>query len=262
MPDLLWCGAGRRSAAGAAIAMLMVSAAACGGGSNDAAPVSNLPPPPEVAPGQAASITGTVRYQGEAPKPVPISMDAVPACARQHSEPPLSEELLVNDDGTLRNVFVWIKQGLRNYAWPQPLQPATLDQRGCIFRPHVLAVMVNQPLEIFNSDSSNHNINLMARLNRPFNESQPPQGEKKVKRFSEPEVMITIRCNVHPWMRAYLAVVPHPYYRVTENGRYAFEGLPPGEYVIEAWHEKFGARQSTVKVEAADKAVADFEFSG
>jgi plastocyanin len=250
-----------------ALALGALWLSACGGGDRRAveerkeAPASSLPPAEPVA--DPASITGKVVFSGEKPVIRTISMDATPSCARIHKEPPKSEEVVVNENGTLRWTFVWVKAGLPERAWPAAQGAVTIDQVGCIYKPHVAAVRTGQDVEFLNSDPTNHNIHPMPRLNREWNESQPPQSDKKIKQFSKPEVMIPVKCNVHPWMKLWIAVVNHPFYAVTgEDGSFTLKGLPPGEYTIEAWHEKYGAQEMKVKVGPKEEKQVDFTFKG
>ncbi len=210
----------------------------------------------------AGSISGTVRFAGEAPLMKTLDMSATMACERTHSAPQKSEEVVVNQNGTLKNVFVWVKAGVPEKAWPAPAGTVKLDQAGCVYKPHMLGVMVNQPIQFTNSDSTNHNIHPLPRVNREWNESQPPNAGEKVKRFTRQEVMIPVKCNIHPWMRAWIGVVNHPFFAVTgEDGSYKIPGLPAGTYTLEAWHEKYGTKDIEVTVAPkADKAVA-FEYS-
>lgn len=227
-------------------------------------PAAATPAAPAVNPAEAATIEGTVKFTGVKPVMKPVSMDATPACARQHGDKPvLSEEVIVNDNGTLRNVFVWVKAGLPARQWPTPKEMVTIDQVGCVYKPHVAGVMVNQPIQFLNSDPTNHNIHPLPRINREWNESQPPKGEPKVKSFPKPEIMIPIKCNVHPWMRVYVGVVEHPFFAVTgDDGAFSLKGLPPGDYTVEAWHERYGTQEVQVKVGARETGKAEFTFKG
>jgi hypothetical protein len=242
----------------AATALLIVG---CGGPGTEKAELASAPP---IDPAKLGNISGSVRFQGDKPVPKTLSMDATPACARMHSGPIYSEEVVVNSNGTLKNVLVWIKAGLPERRWPVPSTSVKLDQMGCIYRPHVLGVMVNQPLEISNSDSTNHNVHPLPKINREWNESQPPKGEVKVKTFARAEMPpILFKCNVHPWMRAWVGVVSHPFFAVTgDDGSFILKDVPAGEYALEAWHEKFGTMEMKITVEPRQTAPAEFSFKG
>lgn len=207
------------------------------------------------------TITGKILFNGVPPQVRPISMDSTPKCAEQHKEPVLSEDAIVNDNGTLKNAFVWVKSGLPNAKWPMPSRAVQIDQRGCVYQPHVVGVRAGQDVEFLNSDPTNHNIHPMPRSNREWNESQPPMGDKKVKRFDKQEVMVPIKCNVHPWMRVWVGVVDHPFFAVTgTDGTFTLKGLPPGEYTIEVWHERFGVQETKLRVGAKETKTADFTY--
>ncbi len=223
-----------------------------------AAPPPAAAPAPPAAPG---SVTGRILFAGAKPKDEFLnSMDANPQCLKQHGgKPPKSETVVINEDGTLANVFVWVKSGPLPSV-PAPTTRVKLDQQKCMYTPHVLGVMVNQEIEITNSDPVNHNIHPIPMQNREWNESQAPQGEAKIKTFPTPEIMLPFKCNLHPWMRAYVNVVPHPFFAVTgADGKFEIKGLPAGDYVIQAVHESFGEQEMKVTV-AADAKTADFTF--
>lgn len=249
------------------LAILLVGMlAACGGGTTTGtkseAPKTAAPAAPPAELGDS-TITGKIAYSG--PKPVlkPVSMDATPACARQHEKPPMSEEVVVNPDGSLKNVFVWVKAGLPDRTWPKRGGKVTIDQVGCVYKPHMVGVMTDQDVEFLNSDPTNHNIHPLPRINREWNESQSPKGDPKIKTFAKQEIMIPIKCNVHPWMRVWVGVVAHPFFQVTgDDGTFTLEGLPPGEYTVEAWHEKLPPQEIKVKVGAKESVKADFTFKG
>lgn len=176
---------------------------------------------------------------------------------------PTAETVVVNPNGTLANVFVYVKAGLPASAkYQAPATPIVIDQEGCRYRPHVLGIMVGQNLEIRNSDPVLHNIKAKATKNRPFNISQPSAGMKTTRTFSAPEVMVALECNVHGWMNAFVGVLPHPFYAVTgADGSFSIKGLPPGTYTIEAWHEKYGTLTATVTVTGTESKTTDFTFA-
>ncbi len=211
----------------------------------------------------AATLSGRVIFAGEAPVMPVIDMSANPMCERQHHTPSKSEQVIVNPNGSLRNVLVWVKEGLPKARWQAPQTAATLDQNGCVYRPHVLAVMVDQQVEILNDDPVNHNVHAESTVNAAWNESQPPRAEKNFKRFTEPEEWFPVTCSVHPWMRSYVSVVAHPFFAVTgDDGSFSIKGLPPGTYIVEAVHEKYGRKTSRITVGPKESKMVDFSYAG
>jgi hypothetical protein len=238
----------------------LLAVVACGGGGEDAGNASEneAPDAPAVDPAQAATITGSVSYSGAA-QAEPIDMSAEPDCAQKHSGTPTRRVVDVNG-GKLRNVFVYVKEGLPQRSWPRGGDAPVLDQDGCEYKPHVLAVRAGQDFVIRNSDGLLHNINAKPSTNRGFNVGQPTKMDTK-KQFSQAEVMIPVTCEVHGWMEAYIGVVDHPYYAVTnEDGSFTIQGLPPGTYTVEAWHEKLGTKTAQVTVAAQETKQADFSY--
>jgi Carboxypeptidase regulatory-like domain len=250
----------------AIVTALLVS---CGGGTSESKKAE--PPPPTAAPAAPpadaatlGTIKGKVAFSGTKPTPKIISMDATPACARQHQGPIYAEDVVINPNGTLKNAMVYIKSGLPQKEYPAPTTPVKLDQKGCEYIPHVMALMVNQNLEITNSDPTNHNIHPLPRINREWNESQPPQGDVKTKAFSKEELPpILFKCNVHPWMRAWVGVSSHPFIAVTgDDGTFELKDVPAGEYTLEVWQERYGTQEMKVKVEPKQVQTADFTYKG
>ncbi|MFL6334728.1 MAG: hypothetical protein ACJ754_15565 [Pyrinomonadaceae bacterium] len=233
---------------------------------DDSAEVANLTPY-KPNPAQEGSIAGTVSFNGAAPEKAPISMTADPVCAAANPDAH-AEDLVVNGD-KLANVLVYIKEGkvgdknLSSYSFAPGSQPVTLDQHGCHYVPHVQAVQVNQTLNIINSDQTSHNINFDAKLNEKFNQGQGPQAAPIIKQLKRPETVVPVKCNQHPWMRAYVGVLPHPFFAVTDaSGKFEIKGVPAGTYTLVAWHEKDqkGITQS-VTVSAGGAATSDFSFN-
>jgi hypothetical protein len=248
----------------------------CGGGGQkqEAAPAqesgthaeapATTPPAgePAAAAAGSGSISGKIVLTGEAPKATPIKMDADPYCKAQHADMVTSESVVTNPDGTLRNVFVYVKSGLpAGQTYAPPTEPAVLDQHGCTYRPHVLGVMVGQPLQILNSDGTLHNIHSLAKNSRQFNLGMPTKGMQLTQKFTAEEVMVRVKCDVHPWMECWVGVMSHPFYSVSgDGGAFEIKNLPAGTYTIEAWHEKFGSQTQTVSVTAGQPAEVSFTF--
>jgi plastocyanin len=240
---------------------------ACGGGSEPSS-TSSEPSAPAAAPegakvdaSTAGSITGMVALDGAAPKNAPIRMNADPICLREVKTPQFMETFEVGGDGkSLANVFVYVKDGLGNYVYDTPTEPAIIDQKECRYHPHVFGMRVGQPLQILNSDPTLHNIHATPKVNSEFNTGQPIQGMKTNHTFDKPEVMVPFKCDVHGWMNAYVGVLPHPYFAVTDgSGKFALNTLPPGTYTIEAWHERLGPQ--TQQVTIGQKETKDITFT-
>ena len=245
------------------IAMVLV--AACGGGGDGggepAAEEEAAPPaPPAVDPAEAATIQGRIAFSGEVPASQPIDMAEEPSCAEGYgAEGPMTQGVLVSDGG-LGNVFVYVKEGLAR-SFPTPEAPVRLNQENCRYAPHVLGVQTEQPLKILNSDDLLHNINANPTANRGFNISQPRGGMESTQTFRVAEIMIPVKCDVHGWMNAYVGVLDHPYFTVSAaDGAFEIAGLPPGEYVVEAWHEHYGTMTQAVTIGAQETAEVTFEY--
>ncbi len=211
-----------------------------------------------------AVIKGKVLFKGDPEKYKRTTLDtAKDENCKKIKEKIGSEEVVINkktDPMTLRNVLVSIKEGLGDRSFPAKSEPAILDQVGCQYTPHVLAVMKDQPVKIRNSDPTNHNINFFdAKINEKINETQPKQNmEKEIK--LKAEAPFKVKCDVHPWMGMHVAVFNHPFFSVTsDEGTFEIKGLPPGKYTVEAWHEKFGSVTATVDASPGG-TVQDFTF--
>jgi plastocyanin len=217
---------------------------------------------PLPAAGSGTAITGTVRLEGAAPPGHALDMAADPYCKTQHAAAPMAEGLVTNPDGTLRNVFVYVKEGLPDgVRYAPPAEPVVLDQVGCQYRPHVFGIMVGQELTIVNSDGTLHNVHSLAQTNRAFNVGLPDQGMKVRKSFTSEEIMVRIKCDVHPWMECWAGVLTHPFFAVSgDGGAFTISDLPPGSYVIEAWHEQLGVKTQSVTVTAGVPVELGFTF--
>jgi plastocyanin len=211
----------------------------------------------------AATVTGLVKFEAAAPAMPNIQMSADPYCASAHgSTATKDEEVVVGAGGELANVVVYVKNITGNF--PASTSPAVLDQQGCQYKPHVSVVQVGQPLQIKNSDATLHNVHAMPTVNKAFNEGQPVQGMVSTKTFDKPEMTpFRVKCDVHGWMKSYMAVMPHPFYAVSQmNGTFSIGNLPPGNYTIVAWHEKYGAQEQQVTVGAKESKAINFSFKG
>jgi plastocyanin len=235
--------------------------AACGGSTPlKQAESANLPVA-QVDPATVGSISGRVVFQGSAPVMPEIDMASNPNCEKQHKTPQRAQTVIVNPNGTLKNTFVWIKDGLPKARWVPPAQAATLDQTGCVYGPHVLGMMEGQQVEILNNDPVNHNVHAESQINPAWNESQPPRAEHKFKTINATEVMFPMTCSVHPWMRSWVAVSPHPFFAVTgDDGAFTLKGVPPGTYTVEAAHEKYGKKEGTLTLAPNGAASMDFTY--
>ena len=247
---------------GAAVVLSAV-ATACGGGSPesqapDAAPAPAVSP---VDPATAGAVTGRITCEGAPPRPRPIRMDSDPNCASQATGA-MEDTVAVGANGELQNVFVYVKDGLGSLRFPVPPSAVVLDQKGCRYQPHVLGVQVGQAVEILNSDPTLHNIHAIPAANQEFNTGQPIQGMKHTHTFSTKEVMVPFKCDVHSWMRAWVGVLDHPFFAVTgADGAFSLNGLPPGTYTLEAWHETLGTRTQTVTIGASESQDVAFSFT-
>ena len=211
----------------------------------------------------ASSINGTITFDGKPPNLRPLAMDADPACAKKHSGPVANEMLALGSGNTMGNILVWVSKGLpAGKTWPAPKTAVTLDQKGCQYLPHVMGIMVGQPYRILNSDGVLHNIHTLPKVNPAFNKGMPPTLKETTTSFAKPEAVFHIKCDVHPWMSAYIAVFTHPFYAVTKtDGKFDIPNLDPGTYEITAWHEKLGTQTATITVAANDKKSQNFKFA-
>ena len=240
--------------------------AGCGGGSSPeegaAGPPSDAPPAGPSAPTGSSSITGSALYEGEVPRLPALKMEADPGCMKKHAEPPRSEVLVLGEGSSLANVFVSVTGGLPAGGYATPGEPFVLNQDGCRYTPHVGGVMIGQTFRVLNSDGLLHNVHALPKINKEFNRAMPGNVTEADYVFDREEFMFKIKCDVHPWMNAYVAVMPHPYFSVTSSdGRYEISGLAAGTYDVEAWHERLGSHTATVTVTDGGTATADFTFT-
>jgi len=208
------------------------------------------------------TLAGTVKLEGSAPKRTPVNMAKEPTCATLHAAAPaLTEDVVVDSAGNLQNVVVYVSAGLPDSNPAPPQEPVTLTQEGCSYKPHVIAMQVNQKLRIVNGDKTSHNIHPLPESNREWNKSQPAGAADFEETFARAEIGIPVKCNVHAWMRAYISTFKHPYFAVTnQSGAYSIKGLPPGSYTVSAWQEKLGTVSQKVVVAAGESKPLQFAF--
>jgi hypothetical protein len=205
-----------------------------------------------VLPLTAADLTGKITLKGTPPPEKTIDpLNNDPTCGKLHKEPVKTRLWVVGQDNGLANVFVYVKSGAPA-SEPKGAEPE-INQTGCLYEPYVSGVMVNQKFKIKNSDAVLHNVHATPTENAEFNFAQPVQGQVSEKSFSKPEVMVRFKCDVHPWMFAYVGVVDNPYFAVTDkDGNFTIKDLPPGKYTIAVKHMKAGTKEKEITV--ADKA--------
>ena len=253
------------------LAGAMLATIGCGGGSGTAPTASKATPSADPVKKQQAStseaydsakfkasLKGVVSYEGEQPKRSQIDTSGDKACHAVHAaEPLLKEDLPLVKDGKLANVLIYLKTGTEKFSYETPATPVVVDQKGCRYVPHVLGVMVEQPLQITNSDALAHNVHGLSPIksgNPDFNKSQPNAGSRDTVKLPYAEVGYIIQCDVHKWMKVKVGVFEHPFFAVTrEDGSYEIANVPPGEYEVEAWHEtlKTQSGKATIKEDGA-----------
>ena len=222
------------------------------------------PSTPSAPAGATVTLTGTIHLEGTPPPPVPIQMGADAVCSQAHPDsPPVMQDVVVSPDGMLANVFVFVRNGLEGKTFATPTDPVVLDQRGCMYSPHVLGMMVNQPLKMVSSDPTLHNVHSHPTVdgNKEFNLAMVNPGTEVTRTFAKPEIMIPMKCDVHPWMISYIGVLEHPFFAVSDAaGHFSIPNLPPGTYTLETWHERFGAQTQTLTVGETPTAEVHFTY--
>jgi len=235
-----------------AAALLALGSLGCGRRDEISEAPEEVSPPANPAakpvdPSTAGAISGFVRLEGAPPRMRTINMNAVPSCAKMHVTPAMTEDVLVGGDGALQNVVVYLEGDFSSYSFSAVTTPVTIDQKGCMYVPRVVGLTTGTPLRIHNSDSATHNTYLRTHNNRDWNETQAVGSAPVERLFARPEVSITLKCNIHPWMTAHVAVFSHPYFQVTgQDGSFRLKNVPPGTYTVATWHERYGNSEQTV----------------
>jgi plastocyanin len=226
------------------------------------APLAEPAPGPVLTldPSTTSTVSGSVTLNGPPPAPQPIHMAAEPDCQQMHPTAANYPDVITGPNGSLADVVIYIRSGLGNYRFSPPATTILLDQKGCLYEPEIVALMVGQRLEIRNSDPTVHNIHSLARRNPPWNQSQP-QGTTLFETFARSERAIPLVCNVHPWMRGFAFVFDNPYFAVTNSsGKFSLQNLPPGTYTIEAWHQRYGTLDQSISLAPHSSASISFVF--
>lgn len=206
-----------------------------------------------------AVIQGKVLFEGDVPAQSVLQMDGNPECRALHPPGPIPGGDVLVKDGKVENAFVYIQAGLEGRTFETPIAPVVLDNHTCIYKPHVTGARVNQPIEIRNSDPTLHNVHALPEKQAKWNVGLPFQGMKLVKKFPAPEVMVRLKCDVHPWMAGYIGVLPHPYFSVTgPDGQFELTGVPAGSYTVAVWHERFGPVTQPISLGEEETQVLTF----
>ena len=192
------------------------------------------------------TVSGKVTYTGTPAKSKAIDMSKEPSCAKQHATPVTTETVVTGANNVLENVVVYISAGADDAS--APAQAVTFTQKGCQYIPHVLAMHVGQELDVVNADQTSHNIHPLAKTNREWNKSQPPGAPPIKDKFDVPE-FISVKCNIHPWMHGWFAVLKTNHYSISgDNGGFTLPNLPPGKYTVTAWHEDYGTKTQDIAI--------------
>ena len=242
----------------------------CGGGTktdtnaNGSATAETGPPT-----GAKGTISGVISFNGTPPAARKIDTSADPVCGQ--ANPNLTTDDTIVKDGKLANVFIYVKDGtveggkkIGDYTWPTPSAAVNLDQKGCHYSPHVMGVQVNQKISITNSDKTTHNVHPTPALNKEWNQTQAVGAAPIEQQFARAETLIPVKCNQHPWMKAYIGVTKHPLFAVSsDTGAFEIKDVPAGTYTVVAWREggaKGTEKTMQVTVPANGAGKADFAF--
>lgn len=181
-------------------------------------------------------------------------------CTQAHEGPVSARDVLVRD-GRVQNAFVYVAEGLGDRVFERPSEPVVIDQKGCLYVPKVLGVQTGQPIRFVNSDATLHNVHTAPENSPGTNFGMAVEGGQRDVRIPKPEVMVRVKCDVHPWMQAWIGVLDHPYFSVTaEDGRFRFEKVPEGAFTVAVWHERFGPLERPARVNAGETTTMEFVY--
>jgi hypothetical protein len=243
-----------------AVTFAVAAFVGCGGAETVPTTTTGGPATP-VDPATAGTITGTVRFAGTPPTMPTLPLRSIAGCSEQHDGPVYTGDALVHD-GLVENAFVYVKDGLAAPSFPVPVEPVTIDQRGCLYTPHVVGALTHQAIRFVNDDAVLHNVHGQPAKSSAWNFGMAVKGSERTVRIDAPEVAVSTRCDVHPWMQAYIGVLDHPYFQVTgPDGRFTLHDVPPGDYVVAAWHERFGTREAKVTLPAKGSTDVTLTFA-
>jgi len=236
---------------------VVVLLAACGGG--ESPPPVRTPTP--LDPTTTGTIAGEVRFEGTVPPMGTLQLGSFAECATQHPAPvPAGDALVAN--GKVENAFVWLKDGLGDRVFAVPTSPVVVDQVGCLYRPRVVGAQVGQTIRFVNGDPFLHNVHGTPSKSSAWNVSLARKGAEREIRIDHPEIMVSVRCDLHPWMQGWIGVVDHPFFAVTgPDGAFRLEGVPPGDYTVGVWHERFGRGETRVSLAPRGTATATFTLA-
>ena len=227
-------------------------------------PAEDLPPAPVNTGGpKTATFKGLVTLKGDPPKMRPlIQIKGNADCATLHDSLPVSQQVVVRDGGKLVNAFVYVTRGLEGQTFEKATEKKVFDQKACVYSPHALGLQVGQPLEIMNSDATLHNVHMFPKKNKEVNRGQPKQGMTFTQTFRRAEAKpFKVKCDVHPWMNAWIGVFDHPYYAVTgENGSFELPKIAAGTYTLTTWHEKLGQKNQQITIADGETKEVSFEY--
>jgi hypothetical protein len=245
-------------------AALAAGIMSCGGGEQppETAMPAAAPAGKAIDAATTGSVTGTIRHEGTPPRMRTINMAADPVCVGMHTQAVTTQNVVIGDNGALQNVFVYLQGDFSGYAIEAPAMPAALDQQGCMFQPHVLGMQTTQALRVTNSDRTTHNVHPVPKNNREWNETQPPGSAPLTQSFPREEIAIPVKCNIHPWMQSYVAVLNNPYFQVTgQDGKFSLANVPPGNYTLIAWHELYGMSEQAITIGPSESRTIDLTFN-